>query len=75
MSHVHFGVSVSTQFVAFLEALHNVNVMTTKDLRVPYRDSTALSTEIGSDLAIFRLISGFISTNQCKSVYYIIWKL
>ena len=27
MSHVHFGVSVSTQFVAFLEALHNVNFL------------------------------------------------
>ena len=27
MSHVHFGVSVSTQFVAFFEALHNVNFL------------------------------------------------
>ena len=50
-------------------------VMTTKDLRVPYRDITALSKEIGSDFAIFRLISGFIYFNQCKIVYYIIWKL
>ena len=27
MSHVHFGVSVSAQFVAFLEAVHNVNFL------------------------------------------------
>ena len=27
MSHVHFCVSVSTQFVAFLEALNNVNFL------------------------------------------------
>ena len=27
MSHVHYGVSVSTQFVAFFEALHNVNFL------------------------------------------------
>ena len=27
MSHVIFGVSVSTQFVAFFEALHNVNFL------------------------------------------------
>ena len=27
MLHVHFGVSVSTQFAAFLKALHNVHFL------------------------------------------------